>query len=81
MTQFHRFHDAVDDHGAAETCSQSQVQHFAALIAAQSLHGRIIDEFYEATEGTLEVKSDPPVSQVMGFRDRSASQHRTAFGT
>src|SRR5262249_16318974 len=42
-------------------------EQYAALIAPQSLHGRIIDELDGTPEGSFEVKPDPTRAEVMRF--------------
>jgi hypothetical protein len=61
----HRRHDALDDHGRAKSRSQAQKQHFAALVAAQRLHGRVIDDLHGTTEGAREIEPDPAASKVV----------------
>jgi hypothetical protein len=42
VTQLHRLHDAVDDHGGAQTGAEPEKQHLAAVIAAQRLHRGVV---------------------------------------
>src|SRR3954470_440854 len=44
VTEFHRLDNSIDNQRGPQTGSQAQEQHFPALIAAQSLHGCVIDE-------------------------------------
>src|SRR5262245_12192891 len=70
--ELHRMHNAFDDHCAAQASSQAQKEHSAALIAAERLKGRVVDDFDGATECLRKIEANPTASQVMGFRDRSA---------
>src|SRR5262249_57636352 len=53
VAQLHRLHDAVDDHGGAETGPEPQIEHLAAFVAAEPLHGGALDELYPPSQ-------DPP---------------------
>jgi hypothetical protein len=76
MTELHRLQLAIDDQGGTESRSQAQKQHLAALVAADSLHGSVIDDLYGTTEGCGQIEADPAMSQVGGFRTRPAFQDR-----
>src|SRR5262245_9503761 len=71
VAQLHRLHDAVDDHGGAETGPEPQKEHLAAFVAAQRLHGGVVDELDRPSEGGPIVESDP----ASGHRARPP--HRT----
>src|SRR5262249_6870430 len=70
VSQLHRLNGTIDDHGSTETGSQPQKQHLAALVAAQSLHGGIIDHLDRAFERGLEIKSYPTAPEIMRFHKR-----------
>src|SRR5262245_28305163 len=82
MTKLHGFHDAVHDHGGTETGTQTQEEHLSALVAPQSLHSGIIDDFDGTYKRGFEVEPGPPASEVIGVRKRSISddQPRIADG-
>jgi hypothetical protein len=65
--------DAIHDQRRAEPGSQSQEQHFPVPVAAQPLHGRIIDKLHGAAEGRPEVETKPSLSQVTWFSNRPVS--------
>src|SRR5215510_15167579 len=67
VAQLHGRYDAVGDQRGAEPGAQAQKEQYAALIAPQSLHGRIIDELDGTPEGSFEVKPDPTRAEVMRF--------------
>src|SRR5262245_25902528 len=69
MAQLHRLNDAVQNHGGTQTRSQAQEQHLAALVAPQSLHGRIIDQLDRAPERCSIVEPHPTRGEVMLFRN------------
>jgi hypoxanthine-DNA glycosylase len=62
---------------SAKSRSKTQKQHFAALVAAQGLHGGIIEDLHGTTERTREIKSHPAVSEIVWFRNRPTAQNRT----
>ena len=75
VTQLHRLHDAVDDHGGAQTGAEPEKQHLAALIAAQRLHRRVVHHLDRASERLPVVESDPARAEVTRLRqpdDREA---------
>src|SRR5262249_48909034 len=73
MTKLHGFHDAVHDHGGTETGTQTEEEHLSALVASQSLHSGIIDDFDGANKSRFEVEPGPPASEVIRVRKRSIS--------
>src|SRR6267142_5658170 len=77
MTQFHGLHDAIHDQRRSEAGSQPQKQHPSTLVAAEALHGCIIDKLYRTAESGFEAKTNPSPAEVAWFRHRSISQHRT----
>lgn len=76
MGQFHGLNDAVHNKGGAEAGTQPEEQHLAALIASQSLHGRVIDDLGRTPECASKIKSHPARSQMMRFGNRSIVQDR-----
>ena len=63
-------------HGRTQTGPQAQEEHLAALVAPQSLHGRIIDDLHWAPKRCSIVKPDPTRGEVMRFGNRPAVQDR-----
>src|SRR5262245_44425874 len=76
VTKLHGLHDAVDNHGRAESGSEAQKEHLAALVAPQGLHGGVVDDLYRMTECCGEIESDPSASQVMWLGNRATVQNR-----
>src|SRR5262249_8333355 len=62
--EFHRLDHAVHDQRRAETGPQPEEEHPSSLIAAQGLHGGIIDDLGGATERGREIEPDPPRAEV-----------------
>src|SRR5262249_23043097 len=77
VTQFHGLDDTVDDHGRSQAGSESDEQHFSAAIAAKRLHRRVIRNLYGTTKCRSEVETDPALSEVRWFRNRSIAQNGT----
>src|SRR5262249_29010784 len=59
VTELHRLHDAIDDHGRSEPRSQTQKEHLAALVAPQSLHRGVVDDLHGMAECRCEIEPDP----------------------
>src|SRR5215471_18141461 len=59
MAKLHRLQESVDDHGGAEARAQAEEQHASTFVAAQRLHGGIINSLDRASERLLEVKPHP----------------------
>src|SRR5262249_60406099 len=64
VAQLHRLHDAVDDHGGAETGPEPQKEHLAAFVAAQRLHGGVVYELYRPSASGPIGESDPAPAQM-----------------
>src|SRR5262245_5493480 len=65
MPQLHSFHNTIHNQRGTETGSQPEEKHLPAFIAAQGLHGRIIDDLDRAPESGFEIKTDPPLPEVV----------------
>src|SRR5262245_44327476 len=76
VAQLHRLHDAVDDHGGAETGPEPQKEHLAAFVAAQRLHGGVVDELDRTSEDGPIVESDPARAQMARLQHRTTVKHR-----
>src|SRR5215471_20420490 len=76
MAQFRGFQESVHDHSGAEAGPKTKKEHAAVLVAAQCLHGSVIDHLDRTSERLLEVKPDPTRSQVVRFVQNPAVQHR-----
>ena len=63
--------------GRAEPGAQAQEQHLPALVAAQRLHGGVVDDLDRTTERRLRNRSRPSRRpRLCGSRHRPAMQHR-----
>jgi len=54
----------------AKASAQAEEQHAAAAVAAECLHGSVVDDFDRTTERLLEVETDPPGPEVRRFVKR-----------
>ncbi len=77
MAQFHRFEDAVHNHGRTEAGAQSEEQHPAAPVTTQGLHGGVIDDFHRSFESRPIVESDPTSAQIKRFGKGSVMKNRS----
>ena len=55
---------------------QAEEEHAPALVAAQSLHGRVIDELDRKPECRAEVEAHPAATEVHRLGDQSPPHHR-----
>ena len=62
---------AVGNEDRAQPRAQSEIQHFAAFVAAKCLHTRVVHHSDRTIEGTSEVHFEPAGSQVVWFGDRA----------
>ena len=79
MAKLHRFDDAIHNQRRAEAGAQPQEEHLAALIAAQRLHGRVINDLDGTAKCAFKIKSDPPGRQVMRVGDRPVLHNRAGI--
>src|SRR4029453_6314636 len=77
VTELHGLHHAVHNYGRSKARSETEKEHLAALVAAQGLHGRIVDDLHRMTECCGEIEPDPSASQVGGFSDWPPGKNRT----
>jgi len=71
VRELHRLEDAIDDHRRSETGAEAQEQHPAAPVAAERLHGRIVDDPHGAAEGPPEIEAHPATAQVVRLGHRA----------
>src|SRR5262249_4965596 len=71
----HRLDDAFYDHGRSQPGPQTEKQHLAAVVAAQRLHGGVVDDFDGAAEGSAEIEPDPAAPEIVRFRHRPPADH------
>src|SRR5262249_19411045 len=76
VTELHRLYDAVHNHGRSKPCSEAWKEHLAAVVAAQGLHGGVVDKYHGPTERGCKVEPDPSASQVIRFGHRPTVENR-----
>src|SRR5208282_431325 len=67
--------NAVGDHGRTEAGAQAKKEHAAALVAAESLHGRVVDQLYRVAKGFAKIEADPAGAEVAGIVGGAAVSH------
>src|SRR6516225_5568545 len=77
VAELHGLQESVDNHGGAKARTQAKEQHASTLVAAQRLHGGVINHLDRASESLLEVKPDPAGSEVVRIVEDTALQHRS----
>src|SRR5882672_12733384 len=68
---------AVNNDGHAQSRAQPDKQHAPAPVAADCLHGCIVDHLDRLAESLLEVKSDPALAEVVGLRGDPAVEYES----
>ena len=89
VAQLHRLHDPVDDQRGAEPGAESEEEHLAAPVAAQRLHGGIVDDLHRPSERRPDSRSGPipcrdcgvPRSDGHGARCRDSRWRRRRTST
>ena len=79
MGEFERDHHPVEDHGRAEAGAYTEEEHAATLIAAESLHGGVVDEAKGLAEGLLIGEIDPSRREIMGLFERMIVNDRAGI--
>src|SRR5437870_3886069 len=74
MGQLQRLQDAVAHEGRAEPGAEAEIEHSSALVAAEGLHGRVVDHPHGLAEGLRVVEAHPARSQVVRLT-RGAAVH------
>ena len=62
--------NAIEDHGGAKTGANARKEHSATFVAAESLHGSVVDEAEWLAEGLLIREVDPSGSEVVRLCER-----------
>src|ERR1700722_11995320 len=75
VREFHRRDDAIDDHGGAKAGAEAEKQHAAAFVAADCLHGCIVDDVGRSAKRPLKIECHPTVAQIVRFRCDFAVEH------
>src|SRR5437588_7644126 len=69
MSKFHGLQDTIDDHRRSEAGPKAEQEHPSLLIAAHSLHGGVVYDFYGLTEGFSEMELNPSRCKVEWLAD------------
>src|SRR4029077_5458277 len=77
MPDFGGLDHAINNDGHAQTRAQPEKQHAPAPVAADCLHGCIVDHPDRLAEGLLEVEPDPALAEVVGLRGDPAVEHES----
>src|SRR5262249_21688374 len=64
-----RVDNSIDHQGRTESGAKTKEQHTTAAIAAQGLHGRVIDDLDRTTKRFPEIEGRPAVPQIIGPAD------------
>src|ERR1700682_3086124 len=75
MRHLHWLNDSIDDHCGPQPCAEPKKKHSTAVINAESLHGRIIQDLNRVAERLLEIESDPPAAEIVGVGERAPVDH------
>ncbi len=75
VAQLHRLDDPVDDHRGTQPGAEPQKEHLPAAVAAQGLHGGVVDHLHPAAEGLLEIEAHPAFAQVGRVAHGPVVQH------
>src|SRR6266567_5496554 len=75
VAQLHGLDNAAHNHRRTETGSQAEEEHLPTLVAAQCLHGCIVDNLDRATECGVIIEPDPATTQIVGLRYRPVMEH------
>jgi hypothetical protein len=70
-SELERHNHAIRDQRRSETGPKPEKEHAAALVAAQRLHDRIVDDANGAIEGAFEVEVYPAAGEVPRFGQRT----------
>ncbi len=76
VREFHRLHYAIHHHSGTEAGTKSEEQHASAAIAAECLHGSVVDHVHRLAERPVKAKSLPSFAKVVRFPQRNVVHHR-----
>src|SRR4051794_3327520 len=77
VPELHRFHDAFHDHRRAEPGAEAEEEHPPSLVAAEGLHGGVVDDLRRFAEPLLEVEAGPAGRQVDGIANDAPARHHS----
>src|SRR6185312_9078240 len=75
VPELHRLDRALDDERGAQARSQPEEEQPAALVVAQRLHRRVVDDLHRAAERRLEIEADPARAEVVRLACDDAVAH------
>src|SRR5262249_36845490 len=76
VTQLERKDMIVPNQGGPKSCSESEKEHPATVIAAEGLHGCVIDDAHRFAQRFPKVESHPAFSKVFRLAHDFAVTHR-----
>ena len=76
MTDLGRFDHPVDDERRTQPGAEPEEQHAAAAVAADRLHGGVVDHLDRPAERAGEVEADPAPAEVEGLGGDLAARHQ-----
>src|SRR5688572_26513891 len=79
MRQFQRYDPAIVDERGAEARTKAEEQHAAALVAAERLHGRVVEDLHRPAEGRGPVEADPAFAEIPRLLDHLAADDRARY--
>src|SRR5215831_6804236 len=77
VADFGRLDHSVDDEGCAKTGAEPEKQHAPAAVAADRLHGCIVDQLHRPGELCGEVVADPTLAEGVGLGGDAAVIHES----
>src|SRR6516164_7715074 len=79
VPQFHGFDNPIHDKRRSQTSTETKKEHAALLVAAQSLHRRIVQNLDRAAERLFIMKSDPTFAEIVRFKKRPVAYDRSGI--
>ncbi|CUX34801.1 hypothetical protein AGR8A_Lc10054 [Agrobacterium fabrum str. J-07] len=79
MGDLHRLGNVFDNHRGAQTRAEPQKQHASAVVRANRLHERIVDDANGTTESALIIIADPAFAQIDRFPKRFVVNDRAGI--
>src|SRR5579872_1281050 len=76
VPDLHGLDQPIHDESGAKAGTQAEEQHPAALVAADGLHGCIVDHPDGHTEGLLEIELHPPLAEIVRLGGDTAMKHQ-----
>src|SRR5215469_1158231 len=77
--ELHGLEYAVDHHGGAQASAEAEKKHAAAFVAAEGLHGGIVDDSDGTSKRFRKIEIHPSAAEVMRFAERAAVDDRAGI--